>query len=95
MYLFTLDTKLVIESEMNYIVYYLVILSIHTDIQSFEEKKWRNQIKSKHQYCVIFTPQSKLNVTIELRSPFQEMAEGKENLTFVDSEDHAGLGIVQ
>lgn len=38
---------------------------------------------------------SKLSVTIEQRGPFQELAEGKENLTFIDSENHAGLGIVQ
>ncbi|XP_030840728.1 putative pyridoxal-dependent decarboxylase domain-containing protein 2 isoform X4 [Strongylocentrotus purpuratus] len=38
---------------------------------------------------------SKLNVTIEQRGPFQELASAKENLTVIDSENHAGLGIVQ
>ncbi|XP_071491690.1 putative pyridoxal-dependent decarboxylase domain-containing protein 2 [Diadema antillarum] len=38
---------------------------------------------------------AKLNLTIEQRRPFLELAAGKENLSVVDSERHAGLGIVQ
>ncbi|XP_063961659.1 putative pyridoxal-dependent decarboxylase domain-containing protein 2 isoform X2 [Lytechinus pictus] len=38
---------------------------------------------------------SKLNVTIEQRGPFHELSSAKQNLTVIDGENHAGLGIVQ